>query len=256
MGREEDARPLLSMANGSAPTWDDPWARELDDLQVGYEATLTRAQNLLIAGQPDRALDLLIPMLEIHAGNPELLSTVGTAHVAAGRRSEGLRLLEQCARRHPRHYQTQLSLAQAYAAGDDLDRALRHAQKAIEINPGFGPAHAELGRLHARTNRMEQAAASLRSAVQYGADDANTRLLLGAVLERLAEWTEAKDVYERVYQRAPTSNAALGLARSRSATGDTTGAWELIAVVRSREPSHPELEATIQYVRQQEGARR
>lgn len=255
MGRQDDARPLLAMASGSAPQWEDPWARRLDDLQVGYEATLTRAQNLLLVGQPDRALDLMLPMLQLQPSNPELLCTVGSAHIAAGRRSEGLRLLQKSARDHPRHYQTRLSLSQAYADGDDLEAAFREAQRSIELNPAFGPAHRQLGRLHVRMGRMEPAATSLRNAVRYGADDANTRLLLGAVLERLALWTEANDVYERLYQRAPTSKAALGLARSRSATGDLTGAWALIEEVRLREPSEPDLKPTIDHLRQQQGRR-
>ena len=30
IGRQEDARPLLAMATGSAPSWDDPWATQVN----------------------------------------------------------------------------------------------------------------------------------------------------------------------------------------------------------------------------------
>jgi tetratricopeptide (TPR) repeat protein len=79
-----------------------------------------------------------------------------------------------------------LDLAHKYFDGGDYEGAIRKYKAAIEVDPGFAPAYAYLGRAYFRNYCLGPAAAALRRAVEINPDHARASNFLGVCLRRQA----------------------------------------------------------------------
>lgn len=114
---------------------------------------------------------------------------------------------------HGKHTQAQLNLAQqrmaemksateyqmgyqAYLAGD-LDKALKHAQYSVELNPKIAKTHVLKGRILLEMSRINDAAAALREAQSIDIANVDSWYYLGVLAERIDRKDDALANYSK-----------------------------------------------------------
>ena len=78
----------------------------------------------------------------------------------------------------PTHHDQRLTherLGRALMARDQLDEAVQHFRRALEIDPSFAGAHNNLGIAYAKQGRFEQALSEVRLALRFDPDHAEAR---------------------------------------------------------------------------------
>ena len=103
----------------------------------------------------------------------------------------------------------QASLSEKY------DESIEYYKKAIEINPDFAVAHANLGVSYMNTGRLDEALVTLKKALALDAQNAGAYYNLGLVYDKLGKSDEAIAAYEKSIALNPSFPSAyqnLGIA--------------------------------------------
>ncbi|MGD0110875.1 MAG: tetratricopeptide repeat protein [Armatimonadota bacterium] len=104
------------------------------------------------------------------------------SHCGASLRSQTMDRMIQDARREvensPDDASKRFNLALACKLGGMHDLALAEFSRVAELQPDYGDAYYEIGLLHARAGRTEDARAALREALEVEPDHARARKLL------------------------------------------------------------------------------
>jgi len=160
------------------------------------------------------------------------------------------------------------ALADLYAIGGDVRKAVDALDKAIEANPdkredwrfsradfllALGeldeaektlatielPAHRELlsGRIAAARGELESAAKHFEEGIRLWPDNPDARYLAARVYERLGEWKKAADHYrEAARMDTPHYQSSLALADLQRSLGDTEGVSFLLLRLAEKHP--------------------
>lgn len=171
-----------------------------------------------LAGQPDRALDLLDEALRINPRYVEAQVHRGIVLGEMGRTTEAERSFDEA-----RH--------QTVRGMDGL--AAHHAGKLANHHAALGEAYAEAG-------AMEQAIAQYRTALTLGPTFQDLRFRLARLLLEAGRTLEAREALEDVVQARPHSTearAALGLACYLS--GDAATAKDVWQSLHRDHPGDP-----------------
>ena len=107
---------------------------------------------------------------------------------------------------------------------DDLNKALRYAKKAIDLEPKEGHFHALLGDIEEEKNGYGKAKRHYNKAIQLNNGFFYYYLKRGQVNDRLNESAEAKRDLEKSIQLLPTANAYTLLGNIAKREGDITSA--------------------------------
>jgi tetratricopeptide (TPR) repeat protein len=251
---EGSYRRLLAEARGEAPpaarpgaprappAWPDPWRWEVRARRAGHAARIESAAAALDEGRPQQALEQLAAALDARPDDVVAMNHAAEAHFALRRHAQAMALLERALSLDPRSPATHLNLAYGYehASPPDLARSLRHAQEAAALNPSLGPAHLQVGRVHALSGRLADSAQALARALAAGAGGPDDRLMYGQILSALGQWSEAARVLAGVVELAPGARALAALARARMELGDLEDAETLLdraATIDAGEPA-------------------
>lgn len=108
------------------------------------------------------------------------------------------------------HYESGLELAQT----EKTTEAIAEFKRAAELSPSFAPAYTELGKLYLKKGQVDDAIASLRTAVRFDEADFDSRLHLGIGLLNKMDLNGAeKELVEAAYlnTHAVTPHYYLGL---------------------------------------------
>jgi len=109
------------------------------------------------------------------------------AHCGASLRSQALDRMIQDARRavdnNPGDASARFNLALACKLGGMGDLALQEFGRVAQMQPDYGDAYYEIGLLHAKAGRVEEARAALQRALEVEPDHAHA----GKLLDRLGE---------------------------------------------------------------------
>ena len=255
LGQEAAARRELARSRGSSPVWEDAWVDEVEALATGFSAIMKRADVLIARGQLRQALALVTPLRKPQPTNPDLLNKIAEAHFGLGEPQRARDALMIAAQAHPTHFPTHLNLSLAYEQTRDMRLALRHANQAIALNPGSGPAYLQKARLYTIIENYESAVEPLEQAVRYGVLDADTLLMLGSIQARLNRWQAAADTFEMVIKQRPDQASAFAmLARARGEVGAMNEAWAALQHAAELDAQEPLLQPTEARLRQLEQA--
>ncbi|MCE7974989.1 MAG: hypothetical protein DYG92_11820 [Leptolyngbya sp. PLA1] len=128
--------------------------------------------------------------------------------------------LGACAR-HGKHTTAQINLAtqrmaelksateyqmanQAFLAGD-LDKALKHVNFSLELNPGIAKTHVLKGRVLLEMSKIEESSASLQQAASIDASNVDAAYYQGLLAERIDRKEEALAHYTRANELDATN---------------------------------------------------
>jgi tetratricopeptide (TPR) repeat protein len=240
-GDAERAKTELARGAGSDPDWSDSWELELLAYRAGYRAAINTAQRAVEAGEPELAIQALAPLRATHPTDVTVLTWLSTAHLAANQPDSALEVLHVAERHHPDHFVVHLQLGDALARRGDLPRAIAHVSRAIELNPGSGPAYVQKARLLRQVRDAEGARDALEAAIRRDAGDLSAWIMLGEVQYGLKRFDEMAETMERAAARFPHVPAPLaGLAIARGELGQFDEAREALARASRLNPDDPD----------------
>lgn len=137
-----------------------------------------------------RALRLSENPVPIHVARSALL-------VRAGRAPKAIEELLEATRAFPAADSLWASLASAYEACEQMDRALEAADKALSLSPSDPRAHLLVGRISRKLGQLDRALAELKIAAEQSGDAPQAALELGILLEARRDIQGALDTYRR-----------------------------------------------------------
>lgn len=226
VGRLDEARTAMARGRGAEPlTWPDERRDERYEHIRGHGSYML-AKELSAAGRMAEALAILQRLQnhhpEEHCGRDEkfflacnLMNSMSIAYDRSGRPEESLATLERGLVLNPDFAPFHLTIANLLRDERDLENALQHVERAIELSPNSGYAHEQRGRLLFGLDRFDAARAAFETALQFEPGKRTTFFYLGLAEVELENYAGAVDWFQRVAEIEP--RFALGqvfLARS------------------------------------------
>ena len=167
--------------------------------------------------------------LRDRAGEREKLYIMSHYYGDSGELDKGITALELYQQEYPRDSTPFSNLASVYNELGQFDKALENAKRAIEIDPDSIVGYANLAKAYAGLNRVEEARATLNTALQHKVSTSDFHIGLARL-----DWAEGKDVdMEKELQSASaTPDGALtvlsfrgDVASARGQLGRTRNFW-------------------------------
>ena len=226
VGRVHEARTAMARGRGAEPlTWPDERRDERYEHIRGHGSYML-AKELSAAGRLVEALAILRRLQNHHpvehCGRAarfflacNLMNSVSIAYDRSGRVAESRATLERGLALNPDFAPFHLTIANLLRDERDLETALQHVERAIELSPNSGYAHEQRGRLLFGLNRFDAARAAFETALQFEPGKRTTFFYLGLAEVELENHAGAVDWFQRVAEIEP--RFALGqvfLARS------------------------------------------
>ncbi len=132
----------------------------------------------------------------------------------------------------------ELNIAEAYEDLGDDDRALRHYERALHLQPGTRGAHTRIGAILAKQGRLEDAERNLRLAVRFDPERPEPHFELARVSLRTGRSTVAASRFEQALRLDPDhAQARYHLAELKASRGARDAA--LVHFVEALEADPP-----------------
>jgi tetratricopeptide (TPR) repeat protein len=222
-----------------AERWLDAWPpSRAQDL----EPSVLRARLYLDGRhQPERARDLLRPLVRRFPSQSEPHYLLGRAHAALYETKSSLQAFQHAVRLQPQHFEYHRELAQAYLYNGQAPEALRELRIASGMAPDDAMTLYLLGRVQASTaQRPEDLAAgrdSLLRAAALRPQDAEIQCELGQAAQASRDFREAAARYQRCLELDPShSDAIYRWAQCAFRLGDQKQGQRLLAVHKQVQP--------------------
>lgn len=166
---------------------------------------LFEAENYLAQLDLDRAAACYAKASELDVESP--LPFIGIARVAlaSGRKAEGLALLDSVLERHPQSVEALTIRGVAAEANGDMRGARTALERAISVDPAYGLAWYNLGRLFAQSQQWKEACLHLRRATELLPNEPEMALMYATAAFRNGTVSESIRVLQRCIATAPYS---------------------------------------------------
>jgi tetratricopeptide (TPR) repeat protein len=187
----------------TALTWPDPRQNVKRNYLRGAVGKMLLAEKMLAAQQPEKAVELLAPLLAQAPRDRDILNNLGIAYRLTGQTDKAVELLMRGLEVDPGFHQYHFNLALIHEDQGDDDLALEHLGKTIELMPTLVQAHQRVVEILVRQSRFSDAMAALDAARQYGAADANTLFYAGLVAGAQEQWHASIKYFEQSIQLDP-----------------------------------------------------
>jgi len=221
-------------------------AIDVDATHVGARTNLARLY--LFSGSPDRALDLIAPVLDKHPDDPELLTVRAAARLQqkdlSGARADAERavqlapdnedavavlaglytstgatdkaqtLLEQSIRKIPGTVDLRLVLAQIYSQENRAADSEALLVKLVELKPADKAHRIRLAQYYTRSNQIDAAERTLRQAVRALPNDRDLKLsLIDFIAARRSRDAAEKELQAMIAAQPGDNELKFALAR-------------------------------------------
>jgi tetratricopeptide (TPR) repeat protein len=213
-GRIDEAREAMARGKDPLPiSWLDERLDEKRAHVRGY-ASYELAIDLSAGGQEEKALDIFARLQrhipEARCGEDEdfflacnLMNSSAIAYDRSGYPERALETVRRGLALNEKFIPFHLTIANLYRHQGELETALVHVDRAIELNPARGYAHQRRGRLLFGLERYAEAEGAFENSLRYEPEQQTTLFYLGLTLVELGDWNEALSRFERVVQLEP-----------------------------------------------------
>lgn len=185
------------------------------------------ARSLSTQGRHDLAVHTLIGLVERNGHDTEAVWMLGQELMAVGRVNDARQLLEDALTWNEGSARCHLILGNLFASQGQLTNAIPHARRALQLAPDDTLASQNLAQWLFRNDQYPETVVACREALRIDPTMANLHWLLGSVLARQGqysnavapltranalqgEWPEALDALGTVYQHLHRYGDALG----------------------------------------------
>ncbi len=260
LGRDVEAGRSLAAGRGE-PRWSDPWSEELDAERAGFRAAVDAAVARL-GPAPERAVAELERLRGQAPDQVGLLINLGIGYRRLERLEDSARVLVEAVRLQPGRPLAHLHLAVTYGAmsrqaGDPalLERALTHAERAIELRPESPKGYAVRADLLAAAGRVDDAVETFRRAADLDSEGSLWLYQAAALLSRNARWRQAIPLLERALEDGGDDPEALFLlGASLANSGRLAEAAAALERARRLAPEDPKIVQALEQLRRARGA--
>jgi len=193
-GHPADAERLLDGIGevGPRPTINSAGTQRAQAFTVSREAQLSRANELIEAGDPDAGLASLRALHERDPADAAVASSLAAAHLRADRTEAARAVLTAAIAANPDQHLLHVQLSQVHldaararatagasdGAAADLGLALEAVDRALELAPRSGDAHRHRGAVLTAMRRDSEAIAAFRDAISSGEAKSETYLAM------------------------------------------------------------------------------
>jgi tetratricopeptide (TPR) repeat protein len=212
------------------PEGPDPFVEEYSGLMVGRQALFLRAEYLLLAGEIQKAIELLQTLIEGHPDAVEAHVKLGMAWAELGNYQQAETVLRQALAARPEtvqaHYFLCVALfhqAERNGSRTGFEAAATEARQTLALKPDHAYAHLYLGLALQKMNQREAALGELRQAVRFSPESIDPHLHLGEALLKAGKKEDGLAQLEKAADLADDKDQ-----RPREALkkwGKTVGSW-------------------------------
>lgn len=207
--------------------------RELapDDL----DARVRLARAFATLGRTEDARTEALFILGRRASDPEALQLLAETSATPEQ------IAEARARTTADDAASHVALAMLALRENQVPDAVTHADRALELDPKFAPAHALKAGIHLLRNELDPAEASLKTAADLSPARSPRRLSLARFQLARGETAAGRQTLEDAVKDAPDFlPASIMLAELALSSGAHDEAQKLLTSVLTRDPDHPE----------------
>ncbi len=160
-------------------------------------------------------------------------------------------------RRHPEYHPFHLNISADYQRKGNIEQALWHLNRVIEITPTFVPGWERIGSVHLAQKNLPEALSAFETAARYKPDSQTYVLYCGIILAELRRFEEALDRLESALEIDPNQAAVLlPLGRVQAEIGLYAEARASLDRARSLAPGSRHLDAAYARLSELEGSKR
>jgi len=243
MGELERAKASLARAKpGKLPHWPDPWRDERLNFRAGYGAGMMQAASLMKKGKVSEAIDVMEGLRAQRPDDRQLLNNLSVAYRNVQQPDLAFEVLRDGLERHPEYYPFHLNISADYQRLGDIDKALWHVHRVVEISPTFVLGWARIGSIHLSRVELPEALAAYEKAARYEPGTPTYSLYCGVILGRLERWEESVERLEQTLETQPGQPAALiPLGRAQAEIGRFEDARNSLEQARAVSPNSQHL---------------
>jgi Flp pilus assembly protein TadD len=219
------------------------------------QASVDAARQLVANGAPQKAVDMLRPIVKAEPRNADARIVLGTALALEGIRSEAIAELREAVSLRPHSAEAYNSLGMVLSHFMEISAAREAFEKAIQLDPGIARPHVNLSTILAESGDFAAAAKHLDRAIQIegGSPAAARAYFLRAQVRREQNAMEDSrtDLETAVRLRPDFAAAWSDLGLVRRLLQDETGALQAFerAVQLDPKDSTAQLRLGSQYLR-------
>ena len=248
LGKMDDAKRELAMGHSATKLYlPDAWTVRQREFSMSVADQITLADDYAMAGQPDKGVEILETALKWHAGNVAILNALGVVYINRGQPARAREVLLEAAVADDARFETYANLSAAELAMGEMDQALAHIERAIELAPGIAHAHFVRGRILLWESRNEEALESLHEAIRLDPSNHFSHHDLGNTYLNLGRSAEALESFEAAFERSPSFHPALlGIFEASLRLGDYEQARRALANAERLAPNAQQVQRARQ----------
>jgi choline-sulfatase len=246
------ARRTLAVAYAAGGRHDQAVAelRRLEkDGQLTAEDAIVLGDNLRFSGRLAEAVAVLERAARENPKFPQPWLSLAEVHVKEHKNAEAAAAYQRALALVPDHIEALRGLGDLALLEGRLDEAAARYGRILEVDPGDAGAMTKMGVLRMRAGRGEDAIALFRRAVEREPGNGEALLYLAGALAAGGRSAEALPFFERALAAGQRSSMTLnGLALTRLALGDRTGAAAAFRESLKIDPRQPDVARTLKEI--------
>jgi putative PEP-CTERM system TPR-repeat lipoprotein len=203
-----------------------------------------RARKLLGAtlvrkNDPQKAIDILLPLLGTKGEDAQVMSLLGSAYMKTGKYSEGAALFEKAASAAPKVSSIRTQLALSRLAQGASEKAVGDLEAAINLDPDAKQASILLTLVHLRNREFDEALKSALVLQKSMPDNPLADNLIGASQIGKGQPVEARKTFEAALKKkAKFHPARMNLAQLDLREKNVKGAINHYETIIKEDPKH------------------
>lgn len=256
MGQTDEAQRLGQHSRTIKAVDRDPWLNTVDQYRAGLDTRLDSVKQLVLRRRFDEAIRILTSLDRRYPKAAAVPNNLGIVYRVQGRLEDATQAFERAKKRDAMYIEAHYNLAvNCLLEGDSIDEPQRtallesaqhHLDRALAINPSYGPAVGLAGSLLKQHGKLELALSRFHEAARL--DPAQPQWLHSAatILHDLGRNEQALDVLEQVLTSAPYFvQAYVTRAYVYAALGRPGKAEQALREAVRIQPTHSTLPAAI-----------
>ena len=186
-----------------------------------------RAKQLEQAGKNKEALELYAEILKQEPGNALIYNAAAVVLYNIGRFKDAGVYFSRAIELNPNYAEAYANLGALHAKFKEYDKAVKLYQACIKIKPSYAGAYTNLGNALNKTGRHEEAVYFHKTAIALDDKSANHYSNCASAYKNLGRFDKAKKLYEKTLSIEPEHvNAHFDLATVLLQTGEYARGWK------------------------------